>query len=772
MELAASSPLSVLRRLVYHGLAELPLAAMVILMAASLNQAGWVPDSSPLVNALVVGLLVGILLAVSAFSGWFAAGYHFLLAFLLVSAWIGKIFPTLDWVLCQPAFAVLDYLNIRLLTYIDRLLNWFTTLAAGNNVQDNGLFQLLIGLLAWASSAWLAWAIFRRRRSFDGLLPAGLLMGVNVYLSGQSVDWLWVFISCAILVATRSCLVGLQQSWERRGIDYPDELGWSWAGAACGLALVILIAARLAPLFGSPEGWKTLADWYWEGQRNLEDTASRLFGDVTPPRAEAGPEGTPATGEMPAPLAQSPQMGLIGAAPSQSRALVMWVKTSDPPPPAPEPGIPEEPLGIGSIHYWRSGVFGRYTGAGWEGLEVLDMPSSPLDNAQPAGGAPGRYTLVQEFEIVARHAEALFGASQPVQVSGEGDVRLRFTEPDSTPLVYGQADRYTVQSWVTHVTDLELRAAETIYPPEIAATFLQLPSGLPQRVRDLARRVVGEAATPYDKAVRIQDYLRQSYKYDLGVPLPPQGRDVVDYFLFDSPGGFCSYYASAMAVMLRTQGVAARVASGYATGRYDYERGAYGVVQSNSHAWVEVYFSRYGWVEFEPTVAFERIRYETAGAAAEAGGEPLPPRPQPLIPLWQGITLAAVAILTPLALAAFLYRRRTRQLRAGLADTPARQAERLYLRLRRWLGWIGLSAPASSTPAEYLAASVPVLTGRGELSAALAQATALYQQAVYSPRPPSYEEVNQAAQMAARSWVQWLGLLFARLFYRLLRTRP
>ena len=86
---------------------------------------------------------------------------------------------------------------------------------------------------------------------------------------------------------------------------------------------------------------------------------------------------------------------------------------------------------------------------------------------------------------------------------------------------------------------------------------------------DLAARIVAGASTPYQMATRIQDYLRLTYPYSLSVPPPAQGQDVVDYFLFEAQSGFCSYYASAMAVMLRSQGVPARVATGFATGTYD-----------------------------------------------------------------------------------------------------------------------------------------------------------------------------------------------------------
>lgn len=752
------------------------LAATVAIAAYNLEQAAWVPDSSPLIDALWWGLLFGVGLASSRFRGRVAMAYHFFVAFLMLGLWIGRILPS--QLIGQPLASSLDLANIRLLSYLDRLIGWGSTFIAGKSVQDNGLFLLLIGLCAWGTSAWLTWAVIRRQRALDGLLPVGLLLGINTYLSGQEVDALWLFTGCAILLSARTTMVELSRLWDRRQVDYPDELGWNWSGAALGLGLIIIIAARLSPLLGTPDGWKTLGDFLREAQKRMENTTSRLFGDVAPPASY--PDELERTPEALAPSAETPQMGMVGPAPFQSSALVMWVRTSDPPPIEPQEGMPPELIDSGPIHYWRSNVFGKYNGTGWEGVEIsetapagarlLPVVQEPLPT--PSGGVQGtasgpvagRYRLSQEFEIVARHGNSLFAASIPSWGIG---ARIMYAGPDGTPLVYGgeHVSKYTVQSWVTQASDVMLRAAPAAYPAEIAALYLQLPLSLPQRVRDLARRVVGDAATPFDKAIRIQDYLRLSYPYDLKVPLPPAGRDVVDYFLFDSSGGFCSYYSSAMVVMLRSQGVAARVASGYATGWFDFTKVAYRVTPSNAHAWVEVYFPGYGWIEFEPTSGLERIRYETAGGDVASRAD-LPPRPTPPAPAWQGFAWLVAAILAPIALFGLVFWLRARR-RSGAGQPPERLAELHYLRLRRLLTWAGMPAARSTTPAEYLDASTPILEGRGQLPLALVQATAIYQRAVYSAHPPSYEEVERARRLAWQGWGEWVKLLLSRLLRRI-----
>jgi len=105
----------------------------------------------------------------------------------------------------------------------------------------------------------------------------------------------------------------------------------------------------------------------------------------------------------------------------------------------------------------------------------------------------------------------------------------------------------------------------------------------------------------------------------------------VDFFLFDLKEDFCEYFASAMVVMLREVGVPARVVEGYTTGTLDPLTGKYVVKELDAHAWVEVYFPSYGWIEFEPTPSqapFLRIDSDLVGGAGfpgDIGQEPNDP---------------------------------------------------------------------------------------------------------------------------------------------------
>ena len=163
----------------------------------------------------------------------------------------------------------------------------------------------------------------------------------------------------------------------------------------------------------------------------------------------------------------------------------------------------------------------------------------------------------------------------------------------------GQVNSYTVESLISDLQNGELQKTGSEYPALILETYLQLPQDLPEMVTLLTGEVTRSAATPLEKVLAVQSFLRKEYLYDLDTPPAAPGQDVVEYFLFHEKRGYCSHFASAMVILLRSSGVPARLAAGYTAWQYDQNENRYAVPASGAHAWVEVYFPQYGWVEFE-----------------------------------------------------------------------------------------------------------------------------------------------------------------------------
>jgi hypothetical protein len=158
----------------------------------------------------------------------------------------------------------------------------------------------------------------------------------------------------------------------------------------------------------------------------------------------------------------------------------------------------------------------------------------------------------------------------------------------------------------------------------IQAQYTGLPDALPERVRELANDLTAEYDTTYDKLKAIEGYLR-NYKYNLHTQKLPKGMDFTDYFLFESKEGYCTAYATAMAVLGRCIGVPTRYVEGFVV-KFQFidDNNMFPVKNSQAHAWAEAYIEGVGWIPFEATSPFYDNRYTTwpdlhnAGSAIEA----------------------------------------------------------------------------------------------------------------------------------------------------------
>jgi len=282
--------------------------------------------------------------------------------------------------------------------------------------------------------------------------------------------------------------------------------------------------------------------------------------------------------------------------------------------------------------YWRTSSFDRYTGQGW----VRTGESAPLGDRSLSAPAGESRRLEQTFE-----AEASIGtmpaAWRPVEVSGQAADTAEVTSLGG--LEPGQqleaGDTYRVTSAVPDVTAESLAAAGSGDPAAVDEQFTQLPESTPDRVAVLTANVTADTSNRYETVRTVEQYLETNKEYSLDVDRPDG--NVADAFLFEMEAGYCTYYATTMVTMLRTQGIPARLTVGYVPGeQVDDDR--YVVRGFDSHAWVEVYFPGQGWVPFDPTPAApreqaERSRLDQARVENETNvdtNETNPPQSTPL----------------------------------------------------------------------------------------------------------------------------------------------
>ena len=264
--------------------------------------------------------------------------------------------------------------------------------------------------------------------------------------------------------------------------------------------------------------------------------------------------------------------------------------------------------------YWRVGSYDRYTGSGW----IRTGADRPYD--EQLRGPAGESRTVQQRYTVESELTVLPAAWKPTTVS-ESPVGL-FEQPGGGLGPDGElqpGDTYVVESERPVASAQDLRTAGTDYPDRIVDRYTGLPDSTPDRVGERTARITANADNPYDRARVIERWLENNREYSLEVDRP-RG-NIADAFLFEMERGYCTYYATTMVTMLRSQGVPARLAVGYTPGQQvdDDSRVVRGL---DSHAWVEVYFPDQGWIRFDPTPAGPREAAERQRVqqARQSGG--------------------------------------------------------------------------------------------------------------------------------------------------------
>ena len=528
----------------------------------------------------------------------------------------------------------------------ERLGLWFDAARSGDINIDQIPFAFGLLAMTWLAGYLAAW-VFVRYRNFWGVFVlggTGLLSNLT-FLPPNADKFLGFYLFTAFLLVARIQSVRRRNEWRRRNVGYDGHLGILSVSDSLLMAVVVLMIA----FFAIPNGGKfgPTNDVY-ESLRSpltaFEDDFNRLFAGL-PARRPLGYrvwgdvmafQGTirPATTQVL--MVDSPVPLYWKARTYSTYTSKGWISEDTVERPidwVPAYSSPQPLLNRSEVSYsvtpnynTRNLFAGNQIVAADRNvrIETYDSPTYVIDLTNPAAlqrlpaklseAAAGlleiinqRGPTVTERDVSVRLPEGF----RLAEVFRESGVIRRVTlagvlprQPDVLSLqTTGRSVKagttYQLTSSVPLAGPRELRAAGTDYPIWIVDRYTQLPPDLPQRVRDLGARWTAGYGTAYDKANAIEDNLRQM-PYTTIIDPPAFDADGVDHFLFILREGYSEYFASSMTVLLRSQGVPARLATGYTTGE-KVEPESYLVRDSNAHAWVEVYFPRYGWIGFEPT---------------------------------------------------------------------------------------------------------------------------------------------------------------------------
>jgi hypothetical protein len=460
--------------------------------------------------------------------------------------------------------------------------------------QYSGHHLLVLGLVTWGSSQFASYAAFGHRRPINAVVIIGLLLLANMALTVRDqLTYLVIFSIASLFLLVRFHTLDEQADWLRRRIGDPTAIsalylrgGTVFIIAAITGSLLLTGVASSAPLAGA---------WTDVGARVVE---WGQFLERFLPASRSGRSFGPSFGET----------ARIGAT---------W--TTDETPQL----VAEFPDGLEFPPFLAAAYYDTFELSGW-GMRTPGRDQGREAGAELLAGTGDELFTVGRDEI-STTITPLFPRSEvflpgaPSKVSGP--TRVRLIGDDGYLSEIGRDwsdDPYQVTSWVPAeensggLTGARLRGAGTEYPAEIRALYgaAALPPGSmgPQSTQ-LLNEIVGRAgpsATPYDIASEIVDALHDPSRFPYSTDVTDQITDCTDPSWVECfaimKTGFCQWYATTMAVFLRQLDIPARYVEGYLQGEPDGSDPRKRTVKSSDgHAWVQVYFPNFGWVDFDPT---------------------------------------------------------------------------------------------------------------------------------------------------------------------------
>ena len=487
-------------------------------------------------------------------------------------------------------------------------------------------FMVGLSTIIWACGYWLGWVAFRERRGVLAVLPAVVVLAVNVLNApsitlragpGSSIGLAETLaLLAALLVIGLAELSSLASQWRGRRVPGLQGLRGRYITSLAVASIGVVAAGLLIPPLTSTD----IADSLFHGSgRGLGGSAAGGlatvgFSPVVQPGGDLvnrpSPVLTYSTDQGSQTYLQVVDDTVFNAGnwiPRFDTAIGQTVSAGP---------IPRDPTALGAsratatVHIGFSNSAGAATADSGGSLGLF--PGDPTSISLPG-------TVVGDVAPVATPAPT---EPPPSGYECVGDncpsgpsTAPTFLDVDEVEVRSGTIDSLQTSGSMSTATVAELENAGTDYPswvqsdadPIVGKGATTQDVSQASAVSTLAQKWTAGATNPYDAATAIEAHLRSGvYAYTLDPPKTPKGEWSIVYFLDSSHQGYCQYYASAMGAMLRSLGIPTMLVSGYgpgtATGRYgSAHEPIFNVTSTDAHVWVEAYFPGYGWIPFEPT---------------------------------------------------------------------------------------------------------------------------------------------------------------------------
>ncbi len=568
--------------------AFISLALMVLIVGIAIDDARWAgyvlgdPSASQtrfLPVAALLGVITGAILAKRRIRP---------LAAHIIGAFVGAaylLYAIAGVVSRAPSIeARLEALNISVSNFVTEVF------VEGSRSAETSVFLLVMGAIVWAAGQFSAFAVFRHHRAGPAITISGLiiLLNVSITIRDQYVHMM-IFAAAALLLLVRLNLFEQAREWRLRGMRDVGDISESFLrnGALMVVFVVVASVALAAAASSAPlaRAWSNMDDQLIE----IGSSVNRLLGGVS-----GGARG--------------PNVMFS----STQTIRDFWESSSE--------EIFTATVSDDEGRRWRGATYDSFDGRSWQQLDEAStlVPQNEVmltgtTDGTPSG--PGWQDVSVSVTPVGMGGRVFVAPHYPRSIDQPTEV---LTHGPGGPFMAGRLS-FGIQSGVPYniaatvrsdegpdrLTAAMLASASTDYAPWLDRYLEIRPGSVGPDVEATAARilqgVLADRRDPYHIAEAVQDYLfrRGGFEYDTDMRGVCNGLNIVDCLL-EARRGYCEYFATTMVMLLRELGVPSRYVLGYLPGKEQGD-GTWLVDQSAAHAWVEVYFPGYGWVEFDPT---------------------------------------------------------------------------------------------------------------------------------------------------------------------------
>lgn len=556
------------------------LIVILFLTGYGLESTGWLTELNRVTVLIILGGVFGLLLGQTRFSR-------------KATFWLGLII-TIEFISWQLIFS--SPLNITWIEkyriFSERLSRTMEQVFTNQPLTDGILFVVGMSILYWIIGFGSGLSLIRHGKLWLFILSAGLaIFIVQLFQPSALRNQLLTASFCilSLLLLARQRYLSIHLEWQAAALPEDQSIFPVTFRIAFTVTFVAVLIAWFSPLVmrivtpGSKEQME-----FSQRMADVWQTGKNLF----------------------APLKQraNNREGVIGniltltATRSLGTDLIFSIKASS-------------PNQSGIQYYWKGRIFEKYQGGIWQNGETFEetLPKDTIINKPFETNA----TTIKFSIIPASDQFQLYYPTQPVSIDKKITLlKLMDQNPDEIVAIFpnqvnAKGEIYLIISSLRNFYLTNFPAIDEVYPTGMQNTYLQLPSIDLSRIRALANAITEGKTGILEKVQAVTQYLRNNFAYsDTLSDLPYEKTDLVEWFLFSNKSGFCTYFASAEVILLRTLGIPSRLVVGYSQGTMKNGGVEFEIHEKDNHAWPEVYFNKIGWVPFEPTPSQPNIDYE------------------------------------------------------------------------------------------------------------------------------------------------------------------